>query len=115
MIQIKRVYEAVSKNDGYRILVDRLWPRGVSKEKAKIDLWMKEIAPSNKLRKWFGHDSKKWNDFEKKFKEELKDKTDLLKQIKQIEREKKTVTLVFAAKDEEHCNAVVLKAVLQKA
>jgi uncharacterized protein YeaO (DUF488 family) len=67
MIKIKRVYEAAAEDDGFRILVDRLWPRGISKEKAKIDLWLKEVAPSNELRKWFAHDPEKWGEFKKKY------------------------------------------------
>jgi uncharacterized protein YeaO (DUF488 family) len=112
MVQIKRVYDGYDKKDGYRILVDRLWPRGVSKEKAKIDEWMKDIAPSTELREWFGHDPAKWTEFQKRFKEELQDKKDLLAHIKDIEKKEKTVTLVFAAKDETHNNAVVLLKML---
>ena len=113
MIQIKRVYEEYDKKDGYRILVDRLWPRGVSKENAHIDEWMKDIAPSTELREWFGHDPAKWSEFQKRFKKELEDKKDLLSRIEEIERKEKTVTLVFAAKDEEHNNAVVLHSLLK--
>jgi len=83
MIGIKRIYDNPEKKDGFRILVDRLWPRGLSKEKAKVDLWLKEIAPSDKLRKWFSHDPKKWDDFKKKYKLELRDKPEIEK-IKQI-------------------------------
>ncbi len=113
MIFIKRVYDNFSDNDGYRILVDRLWPRGVSKEKAKIDLWMKEIAPTNNLRKWFSHDAEKWELFKIKYMEELKEKLSLLKEIKKIENNEKVITLVYAAKDENRNNAVVLKEVLE--
>ncbi|MGI0072892.1 MAG: DUF488 domain-containing protein [Nitrosotalea sp.] len=108
MIKIKRIYEDYSSKDGFRILVDRLWPRGVSKEKAQVDLWLKDIGPSDRLRKWFGHDPEKWIDFKKKYREELKKKKLLLNKIKEIEKEKTTVTLVYAAKDEEHNNAVIL-------
>lgn len=114
MIRIRRVYEAPETNDGYRILVDRVWPRGISKEKAMVDLWLKPIAPSTDLRKWFGHDPGKWETFREKYKEELKDKEDYLKQIKEKKNEKGTVTLVFGAKDENHNNAVVLKEVLEE-
>lgn len=113
MIFIKRIYDNFSDNDGYRILVDRLWPRGVSKEKAKINLWMKEIAPTNNLRKWFSHDAEKWELFKIKYMEELKEKLSLLKEIKKIENNEKVITLVYAAKDENRNNAVVLKEVLE--
>ena len=79
MIKIKRAYESSSEDDGFRILVDRIWPRGVSKEKANLNTWMKEIAPSNDLRKWFSHDPGKWEEFENKYKDELEDKQDLIK------------------------------------
>jgi uncharacterized protein YeaO (DUF488 family) len=113
MITIKRIYEPWSSDDGFRILVDRLWPRGVSKEKAKIDLWMKEIAPSNELRKWFSHDSGKWDEFKRRYIVELKNKSDLLKKIKDIEKENSFVTLLYSARDEEHNNAVVLEDILK--
>lgn len=112
MIKIKRVYEDAEANDGIRILVDRLWPRGLSKEKAKIDLWMKEIAPSDELRKWFNHDPQKWEAFEKKYTEELKDKKEMFQQIREAEKKHKTVTLLYGAKDTEHNQAVVLRSYL---
>lgn len=112
MIQIKRVYEPYNHSDGFRILVDRLWPRGVSKEKAHADLWLKEIAPSNELRTWFGHDPKKWDEFEKRYKEELKEKEPLISQLKELEKEHKQVTLIYGAKDTEHNQAIVLAKVL---
>jgi len=115
MIRIKRVYDKPSKEDGYRILVDRLWPRGLSKQKAKVDLWLKEIAPSDELRKSFCHDLARWEEFNKKYTEELKSKKNLLHKIKQIEKEKRTVTLLYAAKDEEHNNAVALSGILKSA
>ena len=113
MIRIKRVYEAPSVEDGYRILVDRLWPRRLSREKAKVDLWLKEIAPSDTLRKKFRHDPAKWEEFKEKYMEELRSKEDLLRKIKQIEEERGMVTLLYAAKDELHNNAVVLSIVLK--
>jgi uncharacterized protein YeaO (DUF488 family) len=113
MLKIKRAYKSAGEDDGYRILVDRLWPRGVSKEKAKLDLWMKDIAPSNDLRKWFNHDPKRWDEFQNKYNEELKDKIGLLKQIKQLEKDESTVTLVYGAKNEENNNAVVLRDTLK--
>ena len=114
MIKIKRVYESSSENDGFRILVDRIWPRGVSKEKADLDAWMKEIAPTNDLRKWFSHDPKKWNEFENRYKNELKDKSELVNEIKEIEKDKGKITLIYSAKDNEHNNAVVLEHILRK-
>ncbi len=114
MFKTKRAYESPAAEDGFRILIDRLWPRGTSKEKAKIDLWIKEIAPSNDLRKWFSHDPEKWAEFQKKYKQELSTKQELLKKIKQIEKEKGIVTLVYSTRETEHSNAVVLKAVLDK-
>jgi len=114
MIIVKRIYDKPEKKDDFRILVDRLWPRGLSKKEAKVDLWLKEIAPSDKLRKWFSHDPEKWGDFKKKYKHELKDKPELVQKINQIEKEEKTVTLLYSARDEEHNNAVVLKEYLKK-
>ena len=112
MIKTKRIYEKYSQDDGFRILIDRLWPRGMSKSDAKIDLWLKEIAPTNGLRKWFSHDPKKWESFKKKYNEELKQNKSLLDVIKSLEKEHKTVTLVFSAKDELHNNAIALHKVL---
>ena len=84
MIKIKRIYEKLEEDDGYRILIDHLWPRGISKEKAKIDLWYKEISPSNELRQWFNHDPEKWLEFQKKYKEELKLKKEIVNELKEI-------------------------------
>jgi uncharacterized protein YeaO (DUF488 family) len=112
-LKIKRAYDDASKSDGFRVLVDRIWPRGVSKEDAKIDLWLKEIAPSTELRKWFGHDPEKWSEFQKKFKAEIQDNSGVWNQLKKIVKEHSTVTLVYAAKDEEHNNAVVLQNLLK--
>jgi uncharacterized protein YeaO (DUF488 family) len=112
MIKIKRIYEEYSSDDGFRILIDRLWSRGVSKTDAHIDLWFKEIAPTDHLRKWFSHDLKKWNIFKKKYIKELKKNKLSLDEIKNIEKEHKVITLVFSAKDEQHNNAVVLEEVL---
>lgn len=111
MIRLKRAYEEPSKDDGERILVDRLWPRGLSKQRAKIDLWMKEIAPSTELRKWFGHDPKRWKEFSKRFLAELKGKKELVQELRKRAR-KGTVTLVYAARDEEHNEALILKKLL---
>jgi len=112
MIKIKRVYETPSKEDGYRILVDRLWARGLTKEKAKIDLWLKEIAPSDILRKWYNHDPKKWDAFKNKYREELKGKEELLEQIKKLEKEYKTITLLYSSKEERLNNAAALSEIL---
>lgn len=107
-IKIKRVYEKPEKEDGCRILVDRLWPRGLTKEKASVDLWLKEIAPSTELRKWFEHDPDKWNGFRKQYHEELKKNKEQVSLLKE-QMEKGMVTLVYGAKDEVHNEALVLK------
>ena len=114
MIKIKRTYEKPSKDDGYRILVDRLWPRGVSKDEAKIDLWLKEISPSNELRNWFSHDPKRWEGFKSKYRNELKEKKELVEELKKIEKEKNIITLLYSAKDEQHNNVIVLSEILKK-
>ena len=112
-ISIKRVYEPPAKEDGKRILVDRLWPRGLTKEKAAIDLWLKDIAPSAALRKWFAHDPGKWQEFQKRYHKELKENKGAVSIVKE-EAKNKTVTLVYGAKDEVHNDAVVLKEFLSK-
>lgn len=112
MIKIKRVYEDYEDSDGYRILVDRLWPRGVSKMDTKVDEWLKEIAPSNELRKWFSHQVSKWPEFKEKYFKELKNTDELISSIIDKETDQ-IVTLVYAAKDEEHNNAVALKEYLE--
>lgn len=114
MIKTKRIYEPPAREDGFRILVDRLWPRGVQKEKTKIDLWLKEIAPSDELRKWFAHDPEKWEEFKKKYEKELATKQGLLNGIRKAEREKGTVTFLYSAKDTEHNNAIALKTLFEK-
>ncbi|MCA0429641.1 MAG: DUF488 family protein [Bacteroidetes bacterium] len=111
-INIKRVYEIPTEKDGYRILVDRLWPRGVSKEKAKVDLWEKKIAPTSALRRWFSHDPLLWHDFKMKYQTELKNNKCITEIISLIKL-KKIVTLVYAAKDKEHTHAIVLKLFLE--
>jgi uncharacterized protein YeaO (DUF488 family) len=107
-LQLKRVYDKPAKEDGMRILVDRLWPRGLTKEKAAVDLWMKEIAPSTTLRKWFDHDPAKWNEFKKRYRKELIGNKEQVAVLKGY-LSNGPVTLVFGAKDEEHNDAVVLK------
>jgi uncharacterized protein YeaO (DUF488 family) len=114
LIKIKRVYESSSEEDGFRILIDRLWPRGLSKESAQVDAWLKDIAPSDNLRKWFSHDPKKWIEFKKRYYEELKEKKDIVSKIRSLEKEKKMVTFLYSAKDKEHNNAVFLQEYMQK-
>jgi uncharacterized protein YeaO (DUF488 family) len=111
MIQIKRVYEKPSRRDGLRILVDRMWPRGLTKERAAVNLWLKEVAPSTELRKWFGHDPAKWRQFQVRYRKELREKKDAIKLLKQ-KAEEHTVTLLYGARDEEHNEALVLKRLL---
>lgn len=113
MIRIKRIYDPVDDNDGYRVLVDRLWARGVSKERAKLDLWMKEIAPSDELRKWFQHDPSKWDEFQLRYRKELLEKKELLSELKRIEKENKSVTLLYSAKDKEYNQAIALLRILE--
>lgn len=115
MIKIKRIYDPASKDDGKRILVDRLWPRGVKKEKAEIDEWLKDIAPSDELRKWFSHDPSKWQEFKNRYRKELKDKdkSELFEELIKTAR-KGEVTLLFSARDIVHNNAVVLKELLEE-
>ena len=113
MIQAKRAYDPPAKGDGARFLVDRLWPRGVKKEDLKIDGWLKEVAPSNDLRKWFDHDPDKWEEFRTRYAKELDEKSEALVPIREAARQG-DVTLVFAAKDTEHNNAVALKAYLKE-
>ncbi len=112
-IRLKRAYEPAQPIDGLRVLVDRLWPRGLHKDEACIDLWLKDIAPSNELRRWFGHDPVRWQGFQQKYRAELRDRADLLRTIEDALHEG-PVTLLFAAYDEEHNNAVALKGVLEQ-
>ena len=114
MLKLKRIYEPPQRSDGCRILVDRVWPRGVSKERAAIALWLKEIGPSATLRKWFGHEPARWPEFQKRYGRELCDQPELTEQIKQLEKEHGVVTLVFSARDEERNQAVVLRDSLEK-
>jgi uncharacterized protein YeaO (DUF488 family) len=113
MLKIKRIYESPEKDDGYRVLVDRLWPRGVSKERAHLDLWFKEIAPSDTLRKWFGHDPKRWAGFVTKYRKELSGKAALVRQIKTLDKENGTITLLYSAHDAQHNQAVALQQFLK--
>ncbi|HEY1766419.1 MAG TPA: DUF488 domain-containing protein [Terracidiphilus sp.] len=111
-IKIKRVYAEPESSDGTRILVDRLWPRGLTKEKTKVDLWLKEIAPSTELRKWFAHDAKKWPEFQARYKDELKSHPGELQLLKEKSAHG-PVSLLFAAKDEQHNEAVILEKLLK--
>lgn len=112
-IALKRIYEAAEPADGRRVLVDRIWPRGVAKEAAKVDEWIREIAPSAALRKWFGHDPKKWEEFKRRYFRELDGREDLTEDLRRQARQKR-LTLVYAAKDEQHNNAAALKEYLEQ-
>jgi uncharacterized protein YeaO (DUF488 family) len=111
-IRTKRVYDSPARTDGYRVLVDRLWPRGIGKEEAALDEWRKDLAPSDELRKWFGHDLERWSEFEQRYNSELDAKKDAVAEMIARSR-KRTITLLYAAKDVEHNNAVVLKAFIE--
>lgn len=111
-VQIKRVYDKPLKEDGFRVLVDRLWPRGLSKEKARVDLWVKEIAPSDSLRKWFAHDPDKWDKFRTRYFSELDKKKELFSMI--AGPPDQPVTLLYGAKEEKFNNAVALREYLKK-
>lgn len=118
MIRVERIYDnPKGNNDGFRILVDRLWPRGLSKDKVRFDLWQKEIAPSNSLRKWFGHDQKKWNEFKRRYFKELDGKKELVNVILSKVKEESstiTITLLYGTKEERFNNAVALKEYLEE-
>ncbi|HEX7711306.1 MAG TPA: DUF488 domain-containing protein [Sphingomonadaceae bacterium] len=105
-LHIKRIYEPPKRGDGARVLVDRVWPRGVSKDEAELDLWLKEIAPSTELRKWFGHDPERFAEFRKRYRDELKDKDEAIAELAKLRP--KNVTLLYSAHDEQHNQAVVL-------
>jgi uncharacterized protein YeaO (DUF488 family) len=113
MIKVKRAYDEVSDDDGYRILVGRLWPRGVTKERAALDLWLKDVAPSTELRKWFGHDPKKWEEFSRRYWKELESKPQDINILKQKIKEG-PVTLIYSAHDTDHNAAVALKEFLER-
>jgi uncharacterized protein YeaO (DUF488 family) len=111
MLQIKRVYDEPSPEDGERVLVDRIWPRGLSKEKARVDRWEKELGPSTELRKWFGHEPAKFEEFAKRYREELKSQQGRIEELRSLSK-KQAVTLVYGARDEQHNQAVVLQSVI---
>lgn len=110
-VRLKRAYDHAAPADGRRVLVDRLWPRGVSKENAALDEWAKDLAPSTELRKWFGHDPERWTEFAEKYAQELQAQQAAVRQLRDLAR-KHTVTLIYAARDEEHNEAVVLRNLL---
>ena len=114
MIRLKRAYDPVSPDDGYRILVERLWPRGLTKEKAVLDLWLKEIAPSPELRKWFSHDPEKWEEFTRRYRAELDHNLEAVVQLRQILEKENNVTFVYAAHDTQHNSARLLKKYLER-
>ena len=115
-VRIKRVYEPAQRDDGLRVLVDRVWPRGVSKDDAHLDIWAKDVAPSTELREWFGHDPKRWTEFEKRYESELRDGSAKaqIESIMKAAKEKRVITLLYGARDEQHNQAVVLQRVFQR-
>ena len=110
-VRLKRAYEAADANDGRRVLIDRLWPRGLSKQAAALDLWLKQIAPSTELRKWFGHDPARWVEFQRRYAEEVRRQPELFEQLRDLAHEGR-LTLVYSAHDEQHNDAVVLRNLL---
>ncbi|GAB6281706.1 MAG: DUF488 domain-containing protein [Ignavibacterium sp.] len=114
MIKIKRIYETPLKEDGFRILVDRIWPRGLTKEKAHVDIWIKDIAPSNDLRKWYAHEPKKWTSFKDKYEKELEGKKEFLQQLIKLEKEKGTLTFLYSSKERKLNNAIALLEIIEK-
>lgn len=112
-VHVKRIYEAKTDHDGVRVLVDRLWPRGMAKQDAEIDLWLKEIAPSPELRRWFGHAPDRWAEFGRRYREELRRNGAAVESLREMAR-RETITLLFAARDSEHNNAVVLRDFLNR-
>jgi uncharacterized protein YeaO (DUF488 family) len=113
-VTLKRVYESPDPRDGYRILVERLWPRGISKERAKVNLWIKDAGASNGLRTWFGHDPSKWEEFREKYFEEIRARPAVVRELRDAIRSHERVTFLFAAHDMEHNNALALKEFLEK-
>jgi uncharacterized protein YeaO (DUF488 family) len=113
MVRIARIYGQPGTSEGWRVLVDRLWPRGLKRETAQVDQWMKEIAPSNELRKWFGHKTERWKEFQRRYRNELAQKKELVGALRSLQRKHGTITLLFGAKDQEHNQAVVLRDLLK--
>ncbi|HVX85502.1 MAG TPA: DUF488 domain-containing protein [Phycisphaerae bacterium] len=116
MVRIKRVYEPANPADGVRILVDRLWPRGVSKQRSALDLWLKDVAPSDELRKWFGHDPERWKEFQARYRRELKSSKPAAEALRLLREKARqhTVTLLYGARDQAHNEAQVLQALLAR-
>ena len=110
-VRLKRAYDPPSDDDGVRVLVDRLWPRGLRKSDAAIDHWMKDVAPSTDLRRWFGHEPSRWNEFRRRYRSELSHKPEVVNELKALAR-KRPITLIFAARDKLHNEAIVLRGVL---
>jgi len=110
-VKSKRVYDAAEAGDGYRVLIDRMWPRGVSRQRAQLDEWARELAPSSELRKWFHHDPERFDEFRSRYREELRERRPLLEELRRRERDG-PVTLLYAARDREHNDAVVLEELL---
>jgi uncharacterized protein YeaO (DUF488 family) len=112
-VRTKRAYDAAEREDGYRVLIDHVWPRGVSRERATLDEWARELAPSDKLRKWFDHVPERFDEFRSRYRDELKDQRELVEELRSRAR-KRPVTIVYAARDREHNNAVVLAELLRE-
>lgn len=112
-VRIKRIYDAPADDDGYRVLVDRIWPRGLPKKEAQIDRWLKEIAPSSELRRWFGHDASRWDEFRRRYRGELEEASALVQELAEKARSA-PVTLLFSARDQRHNQAVVLHEWLEE-
>lgn len=114
MIKLRRIYDPEEPDEGYRVLVDRLWPRGISRADASWNEWMKEIAPGNELRKWYNHDPSRWESFREKYKQELSSRHDLLLRLLQLERDHGTLTLLYSSREQSLNNAVALREFLQQ-
>ena len=112
MIKVKRIYDPPARDDGFRVLVDRLWPRGMRKDDAGIDLWLKEVAPSTELRRWYGHDPAKWAEFRRRFRTELQQQAKAVALLRD-KADRGTLTLLYSSRESEHNNAVALKAILR--
>jgi DNA-3-methyladenine glycosylase len=114
MFATKRIYAPYAEEDGFRVLVDRLWPRGMSKEKARLDLWLRDLAPSTELRQWFGHEAGKWPQFQERYRKELGQKPERLAELEKLGEMHPTITLLYGAKDQERNEAVVLAETLNR-